>query len=294
MSGQLPSLNALRAFEAAARLESFSLAADELNVTHAAISHQIRALEEWFGTRLFIRLSGRVELIGSSRRYSKFLTKLFEQLESKTQELKALAGKNQLTLKVDPQFAAVWLVPRLANFSKLHPEIELDVITEYGGLDPRKDEAPMALQYLDEGETIEQSGVTVECLFAVSAFPAGKPEILDASPVHVAKDILNHTLSHGEDRDWWQSWFDIFDIKTEDPLPGPKFSQSYLALLAAEGGQGIALLDDIEAAESLAAGRLVRVLDTEMPAGEYVVVQNSRIPETSAMVTVKEWLRAQL
>jgi LysR family glycine cleavage system transcriptional activator len=294
VSEQLPSLNALRAFEAAARLESFSLAADELNVTHAAISHQIRALEEWFGTRLFLRLSGRVELISTCRPFSKFLTKLFEQLESRTQELKALVGKNQLTLKVDPQFAAIWLVPRLANFSKLHPEVELDVITEYGGLDPRKDEATIALQYLDEGESIEQSGVTVECLFAVSAFPVCKPEVLKASPVQVAKDILKHTLLHGEDRDWWRSWLDIADVKTKGPLPGPKFSQSYLALLAAEGGQGIALLDDIEAAESLAAGRLVRVLDMEMPAGEYVIVQNALTPETSVMVTVKEWFRAQL
>ena len=294
MSRHLPSLNALRAFEAAARLESFSLAADELNVTHAAISHQIRALEEWFGTRLFMRLSGRVELIDTSRRYSKFLTRLFEQLESKTQEMKTAAGNTQLTLKVDPQFAAIWLVPRLAAFSTLHPEIELDVITGYGDLDPRKDEAPIALQYLDVGETIEQSGVTVECLFAVSAFPACKLEILEASPVRVAKDILNHTLLHGEDRDWWRSWFDIADIKTKAPLPGPKFSQSYLALLAAERGQGIALLDDIEAAESLAAGRLVRVLDAEIPAGKYVIVQNTLTHETPAMVTVKKWLRAQL
>ena len=294
MSGKLPSLNALRAFEAAARLESFSLAADELNVTHAAISHQIRALEEWFGTRLFMRLSGRVELISSSRRYSEFLTKLFEQLESRTQEQKALAGKNQLTLKVDPQFAAIWLVPRLADFSKLHPEIELDVITEYGDLDPRRDEALIALQYLDEGRIIEQTWVTVECLFAVSAFPACKPEILETSPVDSAQDILSHTLLHGEDRDWWQSWFDIANIKTETPLSGPKFSQSYLALLAAEKGQGIALLDDIEAAESLATGRLVRVLDAEIPAGKYVIAQNTLIPETSAMLAVKKWLRAQL
>jgi LysR family transcriptional regulator, glycine cleavage system transcriptional activator len=294
LARQLPSLNALRAFEAAARHGSFSLAGDELHVTHAAISHQIRALEEWFGTRLFKRMPGRVELIDTNGRYSTFLTKMFDQLDAQTRDLKTLVEKNQLSIKVDPQFAAVWLVPRLGNFSERHPEIELDVITEYGDLDPRQDEAQAAIQYVEPGETIKQSEVVVECLSTVSAFPVCSPNLLETIPINKVEDILKHTLLHGEDRDWWRTWFDITGVKTDNPLPGPKFSQSYLTLLAAEAGQGVALLDDVEAADSLAANRLVRVSDIESPAGEYVIVQSTLTPETAVMVTVKAWLRSEM
>ena len=119
MARQLPSLNALRAFEAAARHQSVSKGADELCVTHAAVSHQIRALEEWLGARLFRRMPGRVELIRTGERYGDFLTELFDQLDAKTGEFKMLIEQSQLTINVDSQFAAIWLVPRLARFAKL-------------------------------------------------------------------------------------------------------------------------------------------------------------------------------
>jgi LysR family transcriptional regulator, glycine cleavage system transcriptional activator len=294
MARQLPSLNALRAFEAAARHESFSKAADELHVTHAAVSHQVRALEEWFGARLFKRLPGRVELIGTGERYGGILTQLFDQLDAKTSELKSIIGQNQLSIKIDSQFAAIWLVPRIVRFSELYPEIELDVITEYGDLDPRKDEAPLAIQYIDADETLDLPDVTVECLLSVAAFPVCRPDVFERLPVNEPADILKHTLLHGEDRDWWRQWFTSAGVEPEDPLPGPQFSQSYLALLAAEGGQGIALLDDIEAADALADGRLVRVLNHEIPGGEYIIVQNALTPESTVMTTVKNWLHHEM
>lgn len=294
MGRQLPSLNALRAFEAAARHESFSMAADELHVTHAAVSHQIRALEEWFGARLFKRLPGRVELLGTGERYGEVLTQLFDQLDAKTTELKSLIGESHLTIKVDSQFAAVWLVPRIAKFSEVYPEIELEVITEHGDLEPRKDEAPLSIEYVDPTEMHDVPDTKVERLLTVSAYPACHPDLIEKQPVNVAADILKHTLLHGEDRDWWQEWFNAAGVETEDTLPGPQFSQSYLALLAAEGGQGIALLDDIEAADALAEGRLVRILDIDIPGGEYVIVQNKLVPETTVMKTVKNWLHSEM
>lgn len=294
MARQLPSLNALRAFEAAARHQSFSKAAEELCVTHAAVSHQIKALEDWLGARLFRRTPGRVELIRTGERYGDFLTELFDQLDAKTSELKMLIEPSQLTINVDSQFAAIWLVPRLARFAEAQPKIELDVLSRSGDLDPRRDKAQLAIQYKDP-RIIEEphSDLIVECLLAGVAYPVCKPEILADRPVKHPRDLLDRTLLHGEDRDWWRCWFDAAGIQTDDPLPGPLFSESCLAVLAAEAGQGIALLDDIEAADALATGRLVRVLDLEIAAGEYVMVQNALMSETTVMATVKDWLRGE-
>lgn len=294
MTRHLPPLNALRAFEAAARHGSFSAAADELHVTHAAISHQIRALEDWFGMRLFKRTPGRVELVTGGRIYGQHLTRMFDQLDAKTLQLKSKAEQHQLTMKVDPQFAAVWLVPRLVTFFARNPDVELDVVTEEGVLDPRGDEAPMAIIYLAPGERIDETDVNVECLCRVSAFPACRPDLLKNSPVERVEDLLNHTLLHGEDRDWWRTWFAAAGIETVDPLPGPQFSQSYLALLAAKKGQGVALLDDIEAADSLRAGQVVRLFDVHFDGGSYVIVRSALVPQSNVMVVVRNWLHAEM
>jgi LysR family glycine cleavage system transcriptional activator len=287
-----PSLTALRVFEVAARHQSFSKAADELCVTQAAISHQIRALEEWFGTRLFRRISGHVELISTGERYCDFLTELFDQLDAKTGEHKMLLEQSQLTIKVDRQFAAIWLVPRLVRFAETHPKIELDILTGSGDLDSRRDEARLAIQYKHPTAIKDnRSDLIVECLLAGTAYPVCRPDVLASHPIEHPRDLLDHTLLHGENRDWWQCWFAAAGVQTDHPLPGPLFSESQLAVLAAEAGQGIALLDDIESADALATGRLVRMMDLGIAAGEYVIMQNALMAETPVMATVKDWLR---
>ena len=244
--------------------------------------------------QFFSRSPGRVELIEGTKFYARFLTKMFDQLDLRTGELKNSIKQSRLTMKVDPQFAAIWLVPRLASFAECHPDIELDVVTEERKFDPRHDEAPLAIQYVNPGETIEIPNVLIESLVSVQAFPVARLDILDRNPIVIPSDILKHPLLHGEDREWWQSWFDIAGIKTESPLPGPRFSQSYLALLAAEAGQGIALLDDIEAADALATGRLTRLTDVEIPGGQYLIMQNALTIETTAMRSIKDWLKSEM
>ena len=127
MGRRLPSLNALKAFEAAARLESFTEAAAELFVTHAAISRHVRDLEEWLGTQLFIRTGRGVDLTEAGRRFATRLTPLFDQIADATREAAAVGEVRELKVTVEPAIASRWLVPRLGRFNDLHPDIELSI-----------------------------------------------------------------------------------------------------------------------------------------------------------------------
>ncbi len=183
---------------------------------------------------------------------------------------------------------------RLARFTQAHPDIELDVLTGLGELDPRIDEARLAIQYRDPRiDADENPDLSVECLLSGRSYPVCRPDLIERHAVEQPRDLLNHTLLHGEDRGWWRWWFEAAGVPLEGELAGPLFSESYLAVLAAEAGQGVALLDDIEAADALAEGRLVYMMDFGIPAGEYVIVQNALMAETTVMKTVKEWLRGE-
>ena len=127
MGRRLPSLNALKAYEAAARLENFTEAAAELFVTHAAISRHVRDLEDWLGTPLFTRTGRGVELTDAGRRFALRLTPLFDQLADATREAAAVGDVRQLKVSVEPSIASRWLVPRLGRFNDLHPDIELSI-----------------------------------------------------------------------------------------------------------------------------------------------------------------------
>ena len=147
MGRRLPSLNALKAFEAAARLESFTDAATELFVTHAAISRHIRDLEEWLGTQLFIRTGRGVDLTDAGQRYVSRLTPLFDQIADATREAAAVGDVRQLLVTVEPSSASRWLVPRLGRFNELHPDIELSIDPNSKFADFRSGEADVGIRY---------------------------------------------------------------------------------------------------------------------------------------------------
>ncbi len=147
MGRRLPSLNALKAFEAAARLESFTDAAAELFVTHAAVSRHIRDLEEWLGTQLFIRTGRGVDLTDAGRRYVSRLTPLFDQLAEATREAAAVGDVRSLNVSVEPAFASRWLVPRLGRFNELHPDIELAIDPTNTLVNFRAGEADLGIRY---------------------------------------------------------------------------------------------------------------------------------------------------
>lgn len=292
MSRKLPSLNAIRVFEAAARHRSFKKAADELHVTHAAVSQHIRQLEDWFGAPLFHRLTRAVDLVDVAEPYLEFLTRAFDDLEIQTNNLKEILGGKSLRLQVDPQFAMLWLVPRLSQFYLMHPDIELTIIMKEGGFDARRDPADVAVVFNYPGTPVADKDDNSVVLVSVKAFPVCSPSFADKRSVRGPGDLLNLTLLHDEDRDWWRSWFQAAGLDVAEHLPGPLHSQSGLALLAAESGQGIALLDDLESMDAIRAGRLIRVSDVSIPGGEYVLVRSASRKDSDAANAIESWLRA--
>ncbi|MBT5432991.1 MAG: LysR substrate-binding domain-containing protein [Alphaproteobacteria bacterium] len=290
MARKLPPLKALRAFEAAARHQSFSKAAEELHVTHAAISQQIRGLESWLGAKLFRRITRGVELLEDGERYRAFLTEFFDRLERETGELRVRLGAAHVTVRVDPQFAALWLVPRVSEFSQRYPEIELNIVTEAGAFEARRDDADLAIVYDYTSQHEHDASLSCELLIVVDAYPvcsvSHAPDVGRDDPA----DLLSENLLHDEDRQWWRQWFQASGVETPDPIPGPLYSQSHMALMATESGQGVALLDDLETAESVYAGRLVRLSEHGIPAGAYFLLSRRDGALKEPVVAARTWI----
>jgi LysR family glycine cleavage system transcriptional activator len=290
MSRRLPSLNALRAFEAAARHESFTLAATELFVTHAAISRHIRDLEEWLGVDLFTRTGRGVLLTQAGRQYAEQLTSIFDQLANATREAMASAKIRKLAVTVDPSWASRWLVPRLGHFSDAHPDIELFV-------DPNPAVVDIASSEFDIGLRVGQGNwpdLDITRIAEFDTFPVCSPKLLegeeDISPTRLAEYGLIHSYS----RQWWTDWLEAAGVSGVDTSRGPVF-QNYMAIEAAEAGQGFALADMVLATDSLAEGWLLRPFDQIVrEPGGYFIVRAKGTKETPAARAFREWVLAEM
>ena len=289
MARQLPSLKALRAFEAAARLQSFSKAAQELFVTHAAISRQIRSLEDWLGTRLFVRAGRGVVTTAAARAYQQTLTKLFDQLEAATRRIKN-AATTQVTVQVDLAFATQWLVRRLGDFQRAQPGVEVSLDPTYEPFDSRGTDADLGIQFVDADVPTPKDA---RLLLHVDAFPVCSPAFLEGKPIRTASDLTAYPLLHEESRSWWAQWLALVGVPVTSPLKGPFFEETHLTLLAAEAGQGLALGDDALVADAIRAGRLVRVLDVQANSGSYYLVERPGLAEFAAGQVFADWLIRQ-
>lgn len=254
MQRRLPPLLSLRAFEAAARHLSFTKAADELFVTQAAISHQIKLLEDWIGQPLFRRMTRKVALTEAGLR---LLPQTSEALDLMTQAVAEAAGFNDrlLTVTTSATFGARWLAPRMGRFTQEHPELELRIHHSYNLVDFRRDGVDLGIRY-GRGHW---EGLTAEYLQSAEQFPVAAPGLIGAGgALKEAKDVLSHVLLHIDGYGDWMEW-----LKTNglDPLlarRGPVFDDSNSVLQAALSGQGIALVSRPLASEDLRAGRLVQ------------------------------------
>lgn len=290
MARRLPSLNALRSFEAAARLSSFSKAAEELFVTHAAVSRQVRELESWLATRLFVRTGRGVAPTQAAQAYQRTLTRVFDQMESATRKI-ARASVSELTVQVDLAFATQWLVARLGRFQAEHADIQVSLEPTYEEFDPRTTEAGIGIQYADSDEPGAAPGRT---LLQVRAFPVCSPGFLEGKNIERPADLIRYPLLHEESRSWWSQWLRSLGEPPAGEIKGPFFEETHLALLAAEAGQGIALGDDALVFDAIKAGRLTKALDLSCPSGSYQLV--SRAPEGSspAMDAFCRWLGEEI
>lgn len=256
---RLPPLNALRAFEAAARHLSFTLAAEELNVTQAAISHQIRALEARLGQPLFNRLNRGLSLTEAGRSYLPAMTEAFDLMDKATRRLSRRDDAGALKVSALPSFAARWLLPRLAHFREAHPEIDVLVSANQQLSDLEAEGIDVGLRF----GSGHYPGLRADRLMGDRRLPVCSPALLKGShPLRRPEDLRHHVLLHDEiigggvEADW-AAWVRRLGLQGIDPTRGPGFSDSAMVLSAAIAGQGVALARASLAVDDLAAGLLV-------------------------------------
>ncbi len=291
MARRLPPLNSLRAFEAAARHLSFTKASQELFVTQAAVSHQVKSLEDWLGRQLFQRKNRAVFLTEDGQRYLRDITDAFDLLADATQRLLASGDGGVLTVTSLPSFASKWLVPKLGDFRAQRPDIDVRIAASADLVDFRASDVDMAIRAGD-GDWPNLHAVH---LLSETLFPVCSPKLLDGDhPIYEPADLRHHTLLHdAHSRDDWRMWLLAaeVDLAFTDPTRGPLFDDSSMMLQAAIEGQGVAIGRSALAANDLLAGRLVRPFDLTLPwRMDYFVVcplGNETIPKIAAF---SDWL----
>ena len=263
-------MNALRAFEAAARHQSFQVAAEELHVTPAAVSHQIKSLEEHLGVALFNRLNREVRLTDAGRTCLPGLRDGFDRIAEAVDKVRHRETGGVLTVSAAPSIAGKWLLPRLERFHERHPDIDIRLDASIHLSDFVRDDVHIALRY-GRGH---YPGIYTELLMRTEVFPVCSPKLTrGAKALRNPADLRHHTLIHEDAPDIdpscpdWAMWLRAAGIGGVEAKRGLRFAQAALVLDAAVAGRGVALAKSVVAADDLAAGRLVR------PFGEGVPVQ---------------------
>jgi LysR family glycine cleavage system transcriptional activator len=267
----MPSLNGLRAFEAAARHASFTKAAAELNVTQAAISHQVKALEERLGAPLFRRNNRVLELTEPGRALLPDVTAAFDLLAA---------------------FAAKWMLPRLRNLRDLHPDLDVKLDTTDETLDFALDEVDVAIRYGQGG----WPNLAYEHLMDEEVFPVCAPELMTKpAPLTHPNDLKHHILLHDRMPETWEMWLKAAGARGVNPDRGPAFTHSAMVLAAAIDGLGVALARSPLVADDLAAGRLARPFAATLIArGSYYFVCRPSNVDDPRVVALRQWMRDQV
>ena len=291
MARRLPPLNALKAFEAAARHESFTRAAEELCVTQGAVSHQVKALEAELGMKLFNRQRQRLVITEAGRAYLAVVRDAFDRIADGTQRLLQRQRGGALTVSTSPNFAAKWLVHRLGRFGEAHPEIDLRVSASAHHVDFAREDIDLAVRHGDG----TAAGLHVTRLCAEELFPVCSPKLINGrNPLRGLADLSRFPLLHVNDRQGWSQWLNFAGEAGVDPARGPVISQASMAIDAAVDGQGVALARTALAAWDLIGGRLVRPFDTAMPASyAYWIVCSQATAKLPKIVAFSDWLLAE-
>ncbi len=293
MTARLPSLNGLRAFEAAARHLSFTQAATELNVTQTAISHQIKRLEEELGVRLFVRQNRALSLTPAAKEYLPGIRAAFNDLRLATDRLLRKDDDHVLTISTLASLAAKWLLPRLSAFQESHPGIDVRITTSTALVDFKSDSVDAAIRY-GRGQW---PGLRADWLMADQLFPVCSPALLTGKkPLRTPEDLADHVLLHtsaGNDDDW-RLWLTAAGLPTSlSKQPGISFDLVFMTVQAAIDGIGVAVGRTSYVKDDIAKGRLVVPFEITLPAdaGFYLVSPEGRAdsPKLSAF---RNWLVA--
>jgi LysR family glycine cleavage system transcriptional activator len=284
---QIPPLSTLKAFEAAARLMSIKGAGDELHVSHAAVSRHIKNLERDLGHRLFERYYRRIALTAEGQIFLVGITGGLSQIERAVMQLRGSLRANKLVISVDPDFAGLWLVPRLAEFYAMVPNTQVEILAEKGANSLRSRRSDCAIQYAEAGSEPENG----EALFRSRLFPVCAPGLLKKLPLRSPEDLKFHTLLHDRTFTEWQEYFESCSLTLDVHVGSAIFSATALCLDAAVRGQGVAIGDDFLAAMYLSESRLVRPLDSALHSrNAYYFIAPKRNARHSAVATFRHWL----
>jgi LysR family glycine cleavage system transcriptional activator len=292
MSRRIPPLNALKTFEAAARHLSFTKAADELFVTQAAVSHQIKALEEYLSMKLFLRRNRTLLLTEEGQAYFLDLKDIFKSLQDATDKLLARGSKGTITVATPPSFASQWLVPRISQFANVEPDIDVRIKAVDYDEGFLTDDIDIAIYY-GRGRW---SGLISDKLHSEFLTPMCSPSLLTGNkPLLTLDDLHDHTLLHDETREMWKGWLKHFQVKGINVNKGPVFSHSMMVLQAAALGQGIALGNTVLARPEIEAGRLIAPFDERLESRDaFYIVCDVAHSELGKIVAFREWLLDQV
>lgn len=267
---RLPPLNAVRAFEAAARHLSFTRAADELFVTQGAVSHQVKQLEDWFRFQLFDRHKRELQLTEKGEQYLRSVRVMLNDLHAATRALVDEDTDRLLCISVAESFAVNWLINRLGRFAQLYPDLDVRVasqnqIDDFGNV--VGEEGPNWVDVRIRYGRGKWPGLHVTKLFDEDVFPVCSPALLDGrDPLEVPEQLDDFVLIHDDMQMSWESWARSAGCAQPVSNRGPKFSHSHMALQAAVNGDGIVLGRSVLAVDHLDAGRLVRPIRLSVPA----------------------------
>ncbi len=291
MPVRFPPIASLRALEAAARYQSYTRAAQELNVTQSAVSHQIRHAEDLWGVKLFERHGRRLRLTLAGQALAPIVREFLDRLSNTLQELTSTDRRNSLRVTLIQSFAFKWMIPRLGHFNHRHPEIDVWLSTTDELVDFSRDQADIGIR-LGYGHW---PGLHSTLLLREYVFPVCSPRFMEqrgrpAAPV----DLLNYPLLRRYSKDVtprWRDWFRDAGVKVREMPRGTRFSDTSMALQAALDDQGVALARSAHVADDLAAGRLVKLFNvhSESKVAYYVVCLQGR-EEEHAIGAFRNWL----
>ncbi|MGE5668046.1 MAG: transcriptional regulator GcvA [Betaproteobacteria bacterium] len=289
MTLRIPPLQALRALDAVARSGSLTRAADALSVTHGAISHQLKGLEQALGVRLVERAGRGVRLTDEGERFAGRVKVALAELADAVRELTERRSPRQFRVSVMPSFAARWLLPRIGRFVAAHRDIDLDVRASVSLVDFRRDDVDAAIRY----GSGHYPGLATEYLMDDAYFVACSPAIEGGVPAHPA-DLARYPLLRCES-EFWEPWFRAAGLDWEEPSRGPKYEDASHLLQAAVEGQGVVLARTSLIGNDLANGVLVRAFDISVPSPHrYFLVYPPRLAGSPKLDAFRKWLNDEI
>lgn len=292
---RLPPLNAVRAFEAAARHLNFNQAARELNVTASAISHQVKALEDYFGVKLFNRLPRNVSLTPKGRDYLPAVSAALDQLDAASRRLSRHTTDVPLNLGCAPTFAMGWLIPHLSDFHDEYPEIDvrltLTPITRE--IDFGASDTDVVIMYGTPGSW---PNLVAHQLMSEELVPVCSPALLKEHPLETPGDLRSVTLLHSIPRmGQWRNWLHIAGVEGVDSKRGLRFQTTPLSISAAAAGAGVAIANRRFVEADLKAGRLVVPFEIDLPSDSgYFLIYPKESADDPRISAFREWLLSLL